>query len=137
MLLIKFILLICHKFLCFIFQFLLFLFSFFSVRLQKFKLFWFFVLASCACKKLNVFKCAVGFRLVANGWRYAAYRINITNFSAYKYIKLIHVSFIFTTNCGMQYERVLATGRSSFVCVRAGKLIDKFSFADFCFVRQN
>jgi len=35
--------------------------------------------------------------------RYAALRINITYFSAYKYIKLIHINFMFTTNCAMQY----------------------------------
>ena len=35
---------------------------------------------------------------------------NITNFSAYKYINLIHVNYIFTTNCAMQYERLLAAG---------------------------
>jgi len=45
-----------------------------------------------------------------NGWRYAAYRINITNFSAYKYINLWNIIVIFTTNCGMQYERVLYAG---------------------------
>jgi|GEM_PF-1318638 hypothetical protein len=44
----------------------------------------------------------------AYGWRYAAYRINTTDFSAYKYIKPIHVSFTFTNNCGMQYKRMLA-----------------------------
>jgi hypothetical protein len=41
-------------------------------------------------------------------WRYAAYRLNSSNFPAYKYIILIRIMFIFTTNCGMQYERVLA-----------------------------
>ena len=54
-----------------------------------------------------------------NGWRYAAYRINITNFSVYKYTILIHVNIIFTTNCGMQYERVLAT--ELFSSVRQGR----------------
>jgi len=54
-----------------------------------------------------------------------SYRINTTSFSAYKYIKLIHINFKFTTNCGMQYERLLATGRI-FLCGRAGILIDKF-----------
>ena len=45
--------------------------------------------------------------IAANVWRYAAYRFIITNFSAYKYIQLIALMLIFTTNCGMQYERVL------------------------------
>ena len=40
-----------------------------------------------------------------------SYRINITNISAYKYIKLLNVMFIFTVNCGMQYERLLAAWR--------------------------
>jgi hypothetical protein len=44
---------------------------------------------------------------LGNGWRYAAYRINISNFSIYEYVKLRSLMFIFTTNCGMQYERVL------------------------------
>ena len=42
-----------------------------------------------------------------NVWRYAAFRLNISNFPAYMYINLIHINVIFTTNCGMQYERVL------------------------------
>ena len=56
------------------------------------------------------------FCITANGWRYAAYRINITNFYAYKYINLVSVMSLFTTNCGMQYERMLAAGFSHF-CV--------------------
>ena len=38
---------------------------------------------------------------------YAAYRINIYNSSTYKYIKLWNTMFMFTTNCGMQYEPLL------------------------------
>jgi hypothetical protein len=57
----------------------------FYKRWKKFKLFWFFMLAMCVGEKPKVLKCAVGLCLVANVWRYAAYRINITNFSAYKY----------------------------------------------------
>ncbi len=48
----------------------------------------------------------------ANGWRYAAYRLILTNFQCYKYTLLIHLIFMFTANCGMQYERVLYAGIS-------------------------
>ena len=80
--------------------------------------FGFFVSAMCVREKPKVLKGAVALRFVANVWRYAAQRIDITYFSAYKYIKLISVMFILTTNSAMQYERLLAAGR--FFSVRQG-----------------
>ncbi len=44
----------------------------FCERWQKFKLFWFFVSVICVREKAKVLKCAVGLRLAANVWRYAA-----------------------------------------------------------------
>ena len=41
---------------------------------------------------------------VYNGRGYAACRINITNFSTCKDIKLFNIKFVITTNCGMRYS---------------------------------
>jgi len=58
----------------------------FSERWQKFKLFWFFVLALCVGKKPKVLKRAWAFRLVANGINMVRLAFQRSNLSTYHYI---------------------------------------------------
>ncbi len=50
-----------------------------------------------------------------NGQRYAAVPLLVFSiFSVYECTKISKTILLFTTNCGMQYERMLATGFYTF-----------------------
>ncbi len=96
----------------------------FCERLQKFKLFWFFVSALCVREKPKVLKGEVGLRLAANGLnmvRAASYSISVYGLSIFKFTK----SFSMKMKLRHALYFLLAAGRF-FLCGRAGKLIDKF-----------